>query len=53
MTKLEITMLGVLILVTILCSGCAPQQQVYGIRGPGLQADVYHPTTDPLFKNEQ
>lgn len=38
--------------VIISCFGCQSHAQVYGYRGPGLQADMYHPIEDPLFRDD-
>lgn len=35
----------------LLLCGCS-HARIYGVSGPGLQDDVYHPTEDPLFKND-
>lgn len=42
----------IVVLCLSLCACAAQKPLTYGQRGPQLQADVYHPTQDPLFKND-
>ena len=40
------------VLVPLMLSGCAvSSRHTYGKEGPGMQADVYHPLEDPLFRD--
>lgn len=34
---------------------CVPycEPTVYGIKGPAMQGDIYHPVDDPLFREEK
>ena len=40
-----------LLALAAMLSGCVETHPVvYGVRGPAIQNEIYHPKADPLFK---